>query len=191
MGETTTNGLFKRTSTIVALVVLFLIFAFSAAPGITGETLDGFYICLYYCANFAFRGPSGGLLSAYIFVSLVTLFEILNLALSYVHEKDRKGNLLPTIVGDSSIGILEIINSVFLFCAGMLFSFTHQFALWNAKSNMVSGTIYDLNTSFIGWGAIIVAILCFGLCIYLMYEGVIKCMKRAKIKAEEEEAFYK
>ncbi len=184
------KGMFKDTSTIIALVGLFLIFAFSAAPGINRYTTNGYYICLYYCTNFAFNGASGGLLSAYIFVSLATLFTILNLVLSRVYERDRKGNKLETIVGDSSIGYLEVFNSIFLFCAGMLFSFTLQFTKWNISGNGGS-IVNDLNTAFIGWGAIVVAILCFALCIYLMYEGVLKLIKRHKIKVEEEEAFYK
>ncbi len=176
-----------KTSTVISLVMLALIYGFAAAPALAASLSDGTIISLYFVTNSMFRGPSGGLLSAWIFVAITTFLVLTNLWLSFVHEKDRNGNKLDNIVGDSYIGGFELLNGVFMFCAGMLFSFTQYFARINYLANGVNPISWyspDSNWTYVAWGSVVVAILCFLLCLYSLYSGAKKISYRAQLRAE-------
>lgn len=181
--DTTKVKKVSRISQVVTLIAVLLVFGLSFGPAIVTRS-DG--ASIYECTNFMFRGVSGGLLSAFIFVSLAILFAILTLVFGLVSKTDRNGNKLNEKIGDNFIGFIEILEAAFMFTAGMLFSITRVFAYGNIKAN--GGNLIDLSTwNFIGWAAIVIAIVCFLSCLFLLYSGTRNIGIRAAMNAEEEQ----
>lgn len=170
------KNILTKGSQIIAFILLIAIFGLAFGPAIVTFGRDGGFsdsASVYEATNYMFRGPSAGLLSAWILVAVAGLISIILLVLG------KKA-------GAGFTGGMEIFQSMLYFTAGMLFCWGRMWAYENIKGNGANLTNMGTN-NMVGWGIICIACVCFVICIVTLLAGGKKLSDHSKALAAEED----